>query len=63
MAFDLGLSTGGIAPKGFKTEKGENLELKLKYNLVENDSTDYRVRTKQNVDNSDGTVGKYFKNN
>lgn len=58
VAYYLGLETGGIAPKGYLTEKGSNLELKTKYKLVENHTKDYQVRTKQNVENSDGTIGK-----
>ena len=50
-----GLETGGVAPSGFKTEKGMNIKLK-DYGLKASTSSDYNVRTKQNVLDSDGTV-------
>jgi hypothetical protein len=52
---DLGYETGGTAPKGFKTEKEDDPTL-ADFGLVENNSTNYSVRTKQNVNDSDGTV-------
>ncbi len=51
-----GLETGGLAPKGFKTEKGNNLLLKTKYRLTEAKKGDYNFRTEENVKNSDGTI-------
>jgi hypothetical protein len=38
------------------TEDGPNLKLKNDYNLKENNSKDYKIRTKQNVLDSDGTI-------
>ncbi len=52
----LKLETGGIAPKGYKTEKGLQPSLKEEYGLEESISSDYSVRTKLNVQNSNGTV-------
>lgn len=55
-AKQLGIQTGGTAPKGFKTETGPNLELKELYGLIESSSSNYKLRTIENVKNSDGTV-------
>lgn len=52
----LNIETGGTCPKGWKTEKGENKNLE-KYGVVENDTTSYVIRTKQNVLDSHGTIG------
>ena len=52
---ELGLQTGGTAPKGFRTDSGLNPEL-ANYGLVEHTSSSYRPRTIENVRNSDGTV-------
>lgn len=57
---DLGLETGGTAPKGWKTEKGSNPELES-FGLIEDDSSDYAPRTMKNVDNSDGTIAFLLK--
>ncbi|PZV19091.1 MAG: hypothetical protein DCF20_03400 [Pseudanabaena sp.] len=54
-AADLGIATGGLAPKGYRTELGENLEL-AKFGLQEADRTDYEVRTVLNVQAADATV-------
>jgi hypothetical protein len=54
-AADLGIATGGLAPKGYRTELGENLEL-AKFGLQEADLTDYEVRTVHNVQAADATV-------
>lgn len=54
-AADLGLATGGLAPKGYRTELGENLEL-AKFGLQESDRTEYEVRTVHNVQAADATV-------
>ena len=57
----LGFKTGGIAPPGYITNKGSDYSLKTKYNLDElksskNISICYGIRSKANVDNSDGTI-------
>jgi hypothetical protein len=52
----LGIVTGGIAPKGFLTEKGKDITLGTVFGLMEDQSTDYVKRSKLNVDHSDGTI-------
>jgi hypothetical protein len=52
----LGFQTGGTAPKGYWTERGPNLKLRDVYGLKESPSSDYKVRTKQNVIDSHVTV-------
>ncbi|MDD5363238.1 MAG: putative molybdenum carrier protein [Ignavibacteria bacterium] len=54
-AKELGIPTGGYAPKNFKTEKGYDESLRM-YNLTELDTEDYQERTMRNVESSDGTV-------
>lgn len=56
IATELLIPTGGIAPKGYRTEYGPNLELRDLYFLDEDSSSDYKPRTKKNVANSDGTI-------
>ncbi len=51
----LKLETGGIAPKGFKTETGSDPSLR-DYGIIEHSSEGYAPRTILNVKNSDGTV-------
>lgn len=55
-AFDLGIPTGGWAPKGYKTENGPNFDLRDKYKLIEIHSDSYRPRTIKNVAKSDITL-------
>ena len=50
-----GLVTGGMAPKGFKTENGGDPTL-VRFGLTEHTSSDYPPRTRDNVKNSDYTV-------
>lgn len=54
-AKELGLETGGWAPWGFRTERGPNPKLK-DLGLLEHKSSDYRGRTRQNVEDADATV-------
>lgn len=54
-ATSAGITTGGTAPLRFKTESGNNPNLAL-WGLKECYSSDYRVRTRINVVDSDGTV-------
>ena len=56
VAKELGLLTGGYAPKGFKTEKGNNPELATLYGLKEHSSEEYNPRTELNVQLSGGTI-------
>lgn len=55
-AKDLGLGTGGYAPKGWKTEDGPAPWLGTEYDLVESDSPYYEDRTRLNVYLADGTI-------
>lgn len=52
-AKELGIETGGTAPRDYMTEDGPSPELK-EYSLTEWGT--YAVRTRMNVMNSDGTV-------
>jgi len=54
-AANVGIATGGLAPRGYLTELGANLELS-KFGLVESDGADYEVRTVHNVLAADATV-------
>lgn len=51
----LGLETGGWAPKGYLTERGNDPSLK-DFGLQEMTTADYPPRTRLNVWESDGTV-------
>ena len=51
----IGIPTGGIAPKGWRTEHGPKPEMRT-FGLVESESEDYNVRTKQNVLLSDAII-------
>jgi hypothetical protein len=51
----LGISTGGVAPKGFRTENGSDLFLK-DFGLVEDELPTYPPRTRKNVKNSEVTL-------
>ena len=55
VAKELGIPTGGTAPKGYRTEYGQDPTLK-KFGLEEDDSSGYTNRTALNVANSDATV-------
>ena len=56
-ALILGLKTGGTATKGYRTEKGnEPGLLRDRYGLTESPDWRYPARTKQNVQDSEGTV-------
>jgi hypothetical protein len=54
-AASAGIRTGGIAPKGYRTECGANPALK-KYGLREHASDQYPPRTAQNVADADATL-------
>jgi len=53
VAIALGIEHGGWCPRGRLAEDGS---IPSRYELVENDSTDYTVRTRQNVVDSDATL-------
>lgn len=63
-AFKIGITTGGTAPKGFITSKGRDPTLGTKYLLKELEdpsgkvsiSQMYVLRSKKNVDDSDGVL-------
>lgn len=55
IAKELGLETGGTAPRGYRTESGPDPSLK-DFGLVESPSDQYPPRTWQNVSDSEGTV-------
>ena len=57
-ARELGLEMGGTAPQRFMTELGTALRLRDVYGLTEGgyDTRVYPKRTRQNVEDSDGTV-------
>jgi hypothetical protein len=54
-ARDLGIATGGWAPKGYRTENGPDESL-AGFGLKEHDSFGYQARTLANVLEADGTV-------
>lgn len=56
VARSLGIPTGGVAPRGYRTESGPNASLQDWYGLTEHTSSDYPPRTRANVQQSDGTV-------
>lgn len=56
VARDLGISTGGTMPLGYRTEYGDRPEYKDMYNVTENEHRNYLYRTEENVMNSDGTL-------
>lgn len=54
-ARDLGIPTGGVAPKGYRTERGPQPLLK-DLGLTESPYASYQGRTADNVEAADGTV-------
>lgn len=54
-AFELGVTTGGHAPQGWRTSRGPAPELQ-RFGLVQDMSAAYPPRTRLNVKNSDATV-------
>lgn len=52
----LGIPTGGIAPKGYRTETGNNVSLKTIFSLKEHSSYSYPPRTELNITMSDATI-------
>ncbi len=51
-----GITTGGYAPKGYRTLSGPNEKLKTVYSLQESKFSSYKCRTYQNVKMSHGTI-------
>ncbi len=60
VALKLGITCGGWCPRGRKAEDGA---IDPKYPLMETDSEDYSIRTKQNILDSDGTLVLTFGEN
>ena len=60
-ARELGIQTGGFAPKNWLTENGPQEEMLRGFGLIECEEAGYPARTRQNVIHSDGTllVGNY----
>lgn len=60
-ARELGIETGGIAPRGWLTENGPQEHLLRSFGLVECEEEGFPARTRRNVANSSGTllVGEY----
>lgn len=56
VAKDMGIPTGGTAPKGFRIDGGNDPTLGKDFGLVESAYSTYPQRTYQNVADSDGTV-------
>lgn len=48
-AKSLGIATGGVAPKGFRTENGPRPDLGIEFGLVESESDSYPPRTRENI--------------
>jgi len=55
VAHELGLKTGGVVPKGWRTESGPDPSL-ARFGCTQHSSADYPPRTRQNILDSDGTV-------
>lgn len=55
-ALRAGIMTGGMAPKGWKTEVGEKESVLRDFGLTECQADGYPARTSQNVMNADLTV-------
>lgn len=52
----LGYATGGMVPKGVRTEAGPRPDLVTRFRLVESRFNGYEHRTRRNVIQSDGTL-------
>jgi len=55
-ARELGIPSGGTAPKDWLTESGSNEQLLRSFGLVECAEPGYDARTRKNVVDSDGTL-------
>lgn len=60
-ARELGIASGGVAPRGWLTEIGPQEALLRSFGLIECASEGYAARTKENILQSDGTllIGPY----
>jgi hypothetical protein len=52
----VGIPTDGCAPRGYKTEAGDQPEALKSFSLVERPSSNYTLRTEDNVKSSDATL-------
>jgi Circularly permutated YpsA SLOG family len=55
-ARELGIPTGGIAPRGWFTENGPREELLRSFGLAECEEEGFPARTRRNVSNTSGTL-------
>lgn len=55
-AEELGLKTGGMMPKGYRTDEGPRPDLADRFKLLCHQSENYPPRTWYNVQNSDATL-------
>jgi len=55
-ARELGITSGGTAPKDWWTETGAEEQLLRSFGLTESSEPGYDVRTRKNVYDSDGTI-------
>jgi hypothetical protein len=55
-ARELGIESGGVAPRGWLTENGPQEELLRGFGLTECDEGGYEARTRRNAAVSDGTL-------
>ena len=53
---ELGIPTGGTAPKGYNTKSGKQPDIGKKYNIIEDESSQYPPRAIKNVKDSDATI-------
>jgi hypothetical protein len=60
-ARELGLETGGFAPKGWLTENGPQEGLLRTFGLIECEVRGHPARTRRNIESSDATllIGPY----
>jgi len=52
----VGITTGGTAPRGYKTEVGNKPDELKSFGMVAHPSSNYRDRTKENIVNADATL-------
>src|SRR5262252_8678423 len=55
-ARELGIKSGGVAPRGWLTENGPQEQLLRGFGLAECDEDGYEARTRRNAAISDGTL-------
>lgn len=52
----VGIKTGGVVPRGYRTEAGEQSKVLIEFGLSEHQSSDYKLRTEDNVIAFDATL-------